>query len=261
MNRKHLDIAVIVAAVLIIFICGLLVYRKLDRSDLGRNDNAVTEVKSDAAKDEADREEENVKLTDEENRELLAVYKGMKERNPDFAGYLIIEGTKVAYPVMYTPDDSEKYLHKDINGVECDGGLPFIDSRCKVDPDSDNVIIYGHNMKDGSMFASLISYKDRKYFEEHPTIRFDTADEVREYEVMSVFADKVYYTDEDVYKFYNFTDAENEADFDDNVKQLNNRSVYDTGISAQYGDKLITLVTCSYHTDDGRFVVVAKRSK
>ncbi len=69
----------------------------------------------------------------------------------------------MAYPVMYTPEDPEKYLHKDINGVESDEGLPFIDTRCNIDPDSDNIIIYGHNMKDGSMFASIIDYQDKSY--------------------------------------------------------------------------------------------------
>ena len=182
----------------------------------------------------------------------------MKERNPDFAGYVRIEGTDMAYPVMYTPSDPEKYLHKDINGVDSDEGLLFIDSRCDIEPDSDNIIIYGHNMKDGSMFASIINYQDKAYYEEHPIIRYDTPDEVREYQVMSVFYDRVYYTDEtDVFKFYDFIDATDEADYDHAIEQYIKKSVYDTGVTAEYGDKLITLVTCSYYTENGRFVVVA----
>ena len=200
------------------------------------------------------------RLTKEENDELLTVYKSMKERNPDFAGYLRIEGTELAYPVMYSPTEPERYLHKDITGADSDDGLPFIDTRCDIDPDSDNIIIYGHNMKDGSMFASLMSYQDKKYYKEHPIIRYDTVDEIREYEVMSVFYDRVYYTDEtDVFKFYDFINAENKADFDYNIGQYLKKSVYDTGVKAEYGDKLITLVTCAYHTENGRFVVVARR--
>lgn len=199
-------------------------------------------------------------LIEAENRELAGIYSAMKEDNPDFAGFLRISGTKLEYPVMYTPYEPEKYLHLDINGIESEGGLPFIDTRCDVEPESDNIIIYGHNMKDGSMFASLMSYQDRAYFEEHPIIRYDTVDEIREYEVMSVFYDRVYYTDEtDVFKFYDFINAENKADFDYNIGQYLKKSVYDTGVKAEYGDKLITLVTCAYHTENGRFVVVARR--
>lgn len=161
---------------------------------------------------------------------------------------------------MYTPDEPEKYIHKDINGIETDNGLPFIDTRCNLDPDSDNIIIYGHNMKDGSMFASIINYQDKSYYEKHPIIRFDTPDEVREYQVMAVFYDRVYYTDESVpFKFYDFIDADDEADYDYAVEQLLKKSVYDTGVRAKYGDKLLTLVTCAYHTENGRFVVVAKQ--
>lgn len=139
-------------------------------------------------------------------------------------------------------------------------GLPFIDTRCNIDPDSDNIIIYGHNMKDGSMFASIIDYQDKSYFEDHPVIRYDTPDEVREYQVMSVFYDRMYYTDEtDVFKFYDFIDADDEADYDYAIEQYLKKSVYNTGVKAHYGDKLLTLVTCAYHTENGRFVVVDRR--
>ena len=76
---------------------------------------------------------------------------------------------------------------------------------------------------------------------------------------MSVFYDRIYYSHEDVFKFYKFVDAENEADFDYAVSQLKKKALYDTGVTAEYGDKLITLVTCAYHVDNGRFVIVARR--
>lgn len=202
-----------------------------------------------------------VDIPQKEVDEITRVYEGMKEDNPDFAGYISVPGSPLGYPVMYTPYDPEKYLHKDINDVESDDGLPFIDARCNLNPDSDNIIIYGHNMKDGSMFASLFSYQDKSYYDEHPVIRFDTVDEIREYEVMSVFYDRVYYEDEDVFKFYNFIDADDQAEYEKNVEQYLKKSVYDTGIKAEYGDKLVTLVTCAYHTENGRFVVIARKRK
>ncbi len=260
MSKRGYIIAISAAALLTVLICFLIV-RKYHEPD--ENTHAGRLSGNESTDGDAFEEQEywTSDLTDEDNRELLDTYKLMKEDNPDFAGYFMVEGTQIAYPVMYSPKEPEKYIHKDFNGLESDEGLPFIDTRCKLDPDSDNVIIYGHNMKDGSMFASLISYQDRSYFEAHPRVRFDTADEVREYEVMSVFYDRVYYTDEDVFKFYDFTDAKDESDFDENVAQLLKKSVYDTKVTAHYGDKLVTLVTCAYHTEDGRFVVVAKRCK
>lgn len=94
----------------------------------------------------------------------------------------------------------------------------------------------------------------------HPIIYYDTVNEIRQYQVMSAFYDRVYYTDEtDVFKFYDFINAKDKRDYDDAVSNYINKSVYDTGIRAEYGDKLLTLVTCAYHTENGRFVVVARR--
>lgn len=205
---------------------------------------------------------EQIAKTDVNNEEaILDVYKGMKETNDEFTGFLTIEGTKINYPVMYSKDEPEKYLTRDINGEECVSGLPFIDTRCSIDPESDNIIIYGHNMKDGSMFGQLDSYKSEDYFREHPIIHFDSPEGLREYEVMAAFYDRVYYKDEDDYRFYDFIDAADEDDFKENVNKYIKKSIYDTGVRAEHGDKLITLVTCTYQTENGRFAVTAKRKK
>ncbi len=193
--------------------------------------------------------------------EISAMYVKMKRDNPDFAGYLKIDGTEIEYPVMFTPDEPEKYLHKDINGIDCDGGLPFIDARCSIDPYSDNIIIYGHNMRDGSMFGNLEMYKDPEYFNLHPVIHFDTDEGSEEYEIMSVFYDRVYYTDEDEFRFYDFINADDREDYERTVDRLIDKSLYDTEVTAEYKDRLITLVTCSYHEDNGRFVVIAREAK
>ncbi len=193
--------------------------------------------------------------------EILSVYKAMKRENDDFCGYLKIEGTEIEYPVMYTPYEPEKYIDKDINGVTSSAGLPFVDARCSLSPASDNIIIYGHNMRDGSMFGNLTDYEDYDFYTEHPVIRFDTVDEIQEYEVIGAFYDRVRYVDENDYRFYDFTDALDEEDYCDNVNRYLERSIYDTGIRPEYGDELITLVTCSYQEDNGRFIVIAKKSE
>ena len=194
------------------------------------------------------------------DHELSETYRAMHEANPDFDAWLKIDGTEIDYPVMYTPNDPERYLHKDFYGADSYDGLPFIDARCcDISNCSDNTIIYGHNMKDGSMFGTLTDYENSDYCKEHPIIRVGTSEGEYDYEIMSVFYDRVYYADEDVFKFYNFIDASDEKSYDDAISQYIKKSLYDTGITAEYGDKLITLVTCTYQVENGRFVVVAKR--
>lgn len=184
-----------------------------------------------------------------------------REQNPDVVGWIKIEGTKVDYPVMHTPDDPEKYLHLNFNEKYSFGGLPFIDANCTLFPENDNLIIYGHNMLDGSMFRTLMKYEKEDFWQAHPTIRLDIKDEEREYEIVSVFRDRVYYSYEDCFKFYYFYDAYSKEALDEAVDYYQTHALYDTGVSIEMGDRMITLVTCAYHTDNGRFVVVAREAK
>ena len=111
-------------------------------------------------------------------------------------------------------------------------------------------------MMDCSQFQE---YQEKNFWEAHPTIMYSDLYGEYEYEVMSAFYDRVYYKTENVFKFYQFIDPETEEEFHAGIEQLKNKALYDTGVTAEYGDQLITLVTCAYHTDNGRFVVVARR--
>ncbi len=190
--------------------------------------------------------------------EMLAMLAELHKKNPDVVGWIRFEGTKLDYPVMYTPDDEEKYLHRNMEGNYSAAGVPFIDKDCSLDPESDNVIIYGHNMKDGTAFKALFNYRDEKYWKEHPTFYYATLEEERTYEVMAVFYDRVYYKNENVFKFYQFIDPKNRNEFNEAMLNYQNKSLYNTGVTAEHGDKLLTLVTCSSHCENGRFVVVGK---
>lgn len=192
---------------------------------------------------------------------VLGIYEGLAEENPDFIGWIKIPDTEVDYPVMHTPSEPEKYLQLSFTQEHNQNGVPFVDHRCSVHPDSDNLIIYGHNMKSGKMFASIVNYKMESYYREHPLIEFDSLYEKRKYRVLAAFYDRVYYEDEDVFKFYNFINARNEKEYEDAVRAFKEKSIYDTGVEAQYGDHLITLVTCTYQVDNGRFVVIAKQEE
>lgn len=181
------------------------------------------------------------------------------ETNPDIAGWIKIEGTKLDNPVMYVKDDNYKYLYMNFSGQFDAAGLPYIKGACRLDPESDNLIIYGHNMLDGSMFGDLEKYAKEDYWKEHPIILFSTLYEEREYEIVAVFFDRIYDSSEDCFKFYEFINALNEEQFNEAYTYFKEHAEYDTGVEAKYGDNLITLVTCSYHTQDGRFVVVARQ--
>ena len=196
-----------------------------------------------------------------QDQDKLAELAILHEQNPDLAGWIHIEDTVVDYPVMFTPEDGEKYIYADFKGKFDKAGLPFIEDDCSMEPESDNIIIYGHNMKNGSMFASLMDYEKRKYWEEHPIISFSTLSEEREYEIVAAFYDKVYYEHETCFKFYQFINAENEAHFEEAYDYYKKKALYDTGVTAEYGDRLLTLVTCAYHIENGRFVVVAREKQ
>lgn len=194
-------------------------------------------------------------------RNYLPELEEKRQENRDLVGWLTIEGTRIDYPVMYTPEDPEKYLHLGFDENYSFAGLPFIDANCSLDPESDNLIIYAHNMLDGSMFRSLMKYEEKTYWQAHPTISLDLIDEEREYEVMAAFRDRVYYKTETCFKFYQFINADSQERFQEAMDYYAAHSAYDTGVTAEYGDRLITLVTCAYHTDNGRFVVVARQKQ
>lgn len=180
-------------------------------------------------------------------------------QNPDIVGWIRMEDTLLDYAVMHTPEDEEKYLRTSFDGHFSIAGVPFIDKDCSVDPESDNLIIYGHNMGNGTAFASMNYYGDVKYWEKHPTVYYSTLYEERTYEVFSAFLDHVYFYYEDVFKFYEFVDYEDEEDFARIMEILKDKAMYDTGVEPEYGDKFITMVTCSSHEADGRFVVVLRQ--
>lgn len=197
-------------------------------------------------------------LPPETEPEILPYFAEMAAANPDFAGWVKIDGTKLDYPLMYTPEDPEKYLRRNFDGDFSVGGLPFISGDCSLDPRSDNLILYGHNMTNGTMFHCLMNYDQITYWREHPVIHLSSLYAETEYEILAAFYDRVYQKSETCFKFYQFIDAENEEAFNEAIAYYKSHALYDTGVTAQYGDKLITLVTCSYHVDNGRFVVVAR---
>lgn len=185
-------------------------------------------------------------------------YAALKEENGDLFGWVKIAGTKLDYPVMYTPQDPEYYLRRAFDKSGSVSGVPFLDASYAVG--GNHYLVYGHNMKNGTMFHALLDYAEAAFWKDHPTITFDTLQESGTYAVIGAFYSRVYYQDEmDVFRFYAYPDLSDPALFAEYMDNVAESSLYDTGETAEYGDILLTLVTCSYHGENGRFVVVARR--
>lgn len=180
-------------------------------------------------------------------------------QNTDMVGWILIGGTQIDYPVMQTPADPNYYLHHDFEKNYTDYGCPFAQVNCDVQAPSDNLILYGHNMKDGSMFADLAKYGSKDFWQAHKTVWFDTELGNSAYEIFAVIHTTVQADAADAFPFYRFVDAASPEEFADYVSACKAQALYDTGISAEYGDKLLTLSTCDNITDNGRWLVIGKR--
>ncbi len=176
--------------------------------------------------------------------------------NSDFVGWISIEGTAIDYPVMQSIDRPNYYLRRGFDREYSKHGVPYVQEDCVVGS-TDNLIIYGHHMNDGSMFADLCSYKNKAFWQTHPTIRFDTLEGFGVYEIVAVFKTVVY--SQNGFRYFDFVELDDPARFDAYIARCKALSLYDTDVEASYGDKLITLSTCEYSHENGRMVVVARK--
>lgn len=188
---------------------------------------------------------------------ILPAYLKLHRENPDMVGWIKIDGTDISYPVMQSPDRKDYYLYRNFYGQQSSHGSIYVREECDIVRPSDNVVIYGHRMKDGSMFENLTKFERQSFWEEYPSIRFDTVYEEHTYEVFAVFRTTAILGKG--FEYHNFLEAATEADFDAYVDTCKSLALYDTGITPEYGDKLITLSTCEYSQPNGRLVVVAVR--
>lgn len=181
-------------------------------------------------------------------------YAELYAQNSDFMGWIRIDGTGIDYPVMQSKDEPDFYLKHNFSKKYSRFGIPYMQANCGLS--SDNIIIYGHNIKSKFMFNELTEYKEKDFYTAHKYITFDMLDERRTYEVIAVFKTVAY--SGSGFQYYDFVNANTEEEFDSFVEKCKALSFYDTGVTAKYGDKLLTLSTCEYSQKNGRFVVVAK---
>ena len=201
-----------------------------------------------------------VEVTDPETGEIVTILSSFAElytMNNDIVGWLSIPGTSISYPVMQTPESPNYYLKRNFDKEYSARGSLYAREQCDIFAPSDNITIYGHHMKDGSMLAGLDNYIEQTFYENNPYIYFDTLTELHTYQIVAVF--KTTANEGQGFAYHRFENAESEAEFNNFITTCKNLAFYNTEVDVQYGDKLITLSTCEYTQANGRLVVVAKR--
>lgn len=247
-NRKHAKESKKISKyiIILIFIVIIIILAFLYKDYFGNKD-ILDDIKID-----------KTQITENKTEKMLQLAE-LKKQNNDIVAWLEIPDTKINYPVLQG-QDNEYYMRHTYNKEYSNDGSIFLDKDYDWNIPSSNLLIYGHNNKNGNMFQDLLKYENKNYYEEHPTIRFITVDEEYQYEIISVFKSRVYYKNEkNVFRYYYFINAENEEEYNNYVKESKKASLYDTGKKAEYGEQLLTLSTCEYSQEDGRFVIVAKK--
>lgn len=184
--------------------------------------------------------------------------KALQAQNPDIIGWLQIEDTKINYPVMQTKSVPEYYLRRNFKKEYSVAGTPFLDATSDIYKPTLNWTIYGHNIKSGSMFHDLLKYDDEDFYQAHKTFTFDTILGAGTYEIVAVYYTQIYTTDYDGFKYYHYNGITSPEQLKEYIAGSKGLSIYDTGVTVE-NEQVLTLSTCAYQVEDGRFVVVAKK--
>lgn len=250
-NKNHKKLKIIILIVMVIFFISGIIYSCYHLYNNYKEKKDHTNILDNI-------EVDNTQVTETKTERMLQLEE-MQQENSDIVGWIEIDGTNINYPILQTTDN-DYYLNHNYKKEKASTGSLFLDKDFDLVNGSSNYLIYGHRNKQGLMFEDLMKYTDEEFYKEHTKIRFTTATEDTEYEIISVFKSRVYYKDEkNVFRYYYFVNAETEEEYKNYVSSAKEVSIYDTGVTAEYGEQLLTLSTCEYSQEDGRFVVVAKR--
>lgn len=258
-NNLWRRIVMLACAMVFAVSASFLCHQKYLAWDSGRQNTQLQEIYAESSSSRApssSQQEENFP------GEYLRKFSALYAINSDIKGWLSIEGTDFSYPVVQSSKDtpeSQYYLRRDFNGEYNNHGVPFLDYRADLKRPSDNLVIYGHNMRDGTMFEELLNYKNLEYYKANPIIRFDSVYEEAEYLVAAMFITNTLKSHGELFEYHNFINSPSDEDFDDFLYGVQIRSILNTGVDIRTGDKLLTLSTCSYEFKGARFVVVARK--
>ena len=187
-----------------------------------------------------------------EERVILDKIKNLREAfsNDDIVGYLKIEGTNIDYAVVQSTDN-EFYLHRDLNLKNNAAGSIFMDYENNPHEIDRNIVIYGHNMRNGTKFHNLRHYRDRQFYENNRYISFTTLYEETTWEIFAIYETTIDF-------HYIQVIFKSDDEFISLISQMKAKSLINTGIEVGPNDRVLTLSTCRGTHDDDRFVVSAK---
>ena len=188
----------------------------------------------------------------DETREVRPHFLALIEEfgNEDIIGYIHIEGTSISYPVVQSRDNFD-YLYVNLFGEPDPAGAIFMDYENNINVPDRNVILYGHNMRTDTRFHAMRHFRSYNFFRRHPTIRFDTLYEDQEWEIFAFYSTHIRFP-------YTTVHFDNDALFYALIEQIKARSIYDTGVQVQPGDRILTLSTCTNTDPDTRYVLHAR---
>lgn len=246
--------------VLIIVCTGVFIYAGYNLVDIYTGYNQSKKVAADvretyyqgSSPTEKNPIEKSDEKEDAEEETARPEFDALLEENGDVVGWLAIDDTNIDYPILQSADNQD-YLTRDFNKEESMGGSIFLDYRNDIDSNDRNTIVYGHRMKDGSMFQHLTKFLDEEFFDSHRTFDVETLNHTYEAEIFAVFE-----TTTDFY--YIQTDFESDAKYEQLLTEAKDKTEFDTGVDLSADDNIITLSTCDYEldADEGRLVVQAK---
>lgn len=262
-KRKKIYILIYFALILSIFLSVIYVVNfwelkkevveernLLNRIEIPRNEPAEEKIE--------EMKEGTVEEATKQTERILKVKK-LQEENNDVIGWIEIEGTNINYPVLQGRNN-EYYMTHNYKKKKSKNGSIFLTKDYDWTIPSSNLLIYGHNLNNGTMFQELLKYSNKKFYEKHPIIRFTTTQEDAEYEIISAFKSRVYYKSEkNVFRYYYFVNAKTKEEYNEFIENAKKESLYNIDSTAKYGEQLITLSTCSYHVEDGRFAVIGRK--
>ena len=230
MKKKTLGIIIVsVLGAAAIFCSAMFTHQYLDAKNSKAEFDDLTNLITEIDEPQKDTGAEESGLSEEELAAAEAAlarekYAALFAQNNDFIGWIRIDGTNVNYPVMQTPNKPDFYLKRSFDKTYSDYGVPYIDEACMTGI-SNNLVIYGHHMNDGSMFADLCKYTDANFCREHPTIVLDTLSCLGKYEVVAVFK---FYTNRETFKYNEYTlmDEAQFAEFMENIHARHLTAMY-----------------------------------
>lgn len=224
--------------------------------DLSSSEESSKEEGTHSETESTQSKEEEPELTDEQVREQI---KKLQEINPDIIGWIRIPNTVIDYPVLQSSEnDPEYYLYRNYKKESTQYGSIFLQSGTAIDGSDQDLVLYGHSMNDGRMFASLLRFGELDVYKQSPVITFNTAEGGGKWKIISVFKTN---TDESQGKPfpYTYSHFNSDSSYLNFIYQARQRSIINTGVDFNENDTVITLSTCSYEFDGFRTVVVARK--